>query len=71
MDWTHLLQDVTKSSRLSRAAVDFKVYDACGTQRGAVEREDLWPLDRLFYTAKEFYVRSELGGVCMIIREEG
>lgn len=34
-------------------------------------REDLWPLDMLFYTQREFRSRAEIGGVCMVIREEG
>jgi predicted nucleotidyltransferase len=34
-------------------------------------REDLWPLDLLCYTAKDFDTRADSGGVCMLIRNEG
>jgi hypothetical protein len=34
-------------------------------------REDLWPLDLLFYTSEEFESRADSGGVCMLIRDEG
>jgi len=34
-------------------------------------REDMWPLDLLFYTWEEFESRASSGGVCMLIRDEG
>ena len=34
-------------------------------------REDLWPLDLLFYTTEEFESRAKSGGVCMLVRDEG
>lgn len=34
-------------------------------------REDMWPLDLLFYTTEEFESRAQGGGVCMLVRNEG
>lgn len=34
-------------------------------------REDMWPLDLLFYTTEEFESRADSGGVCMLVRNEG
>lgn len=34
-------------------------------------REDLWPMDLLFYARKDFEQRANRGGVCSIIRAEG
>ena len=34
-------------------------------------RPDMWPRDLLFFTAEEFDRKSQVGGVCMIIVEDG
>ena len=34
-------------------------------------RTDLWPIDLLFFTEEQFQSRAEIGGVCMLIRDEG
>lgn len=34
-------------------------------------REDMWPLDLLFYTVDDFELRAGSGGVCMLVRNEG
>ena len=55
-------------------AIIFEDEDTVRRGREAVwgaEREDLWPLDLLFYSENEFHHRANGGGVCMIIREEG
>lgn len=55
-------------------AILFQSDDDLQRGRAAVrraEREDQWPLDLLFYTEEEFASRATIGGVCMIIRDEG
>lgn len=34
-------------------------------------RTDLWPVDLLYFTQEEFQARAKIGGVCMLIRDEG
>lgn len=37
----------------------------------ASPRTDFWPVDLLFYTEEEMQSRARIGGVCMLIRDEG
>ncbi|MFW5843663.1 MAG: nucleotidyltransferase domain-containing protein [Spirochaetota bacterium] len=37
----------------------------------ASPRTDFRPIDLLFFTEEEFKSRAEVGGVCMLIRDEG
>lgn len=55
-------------------ALVFADEQTMGKARKAVARSprtDLWPVDLLYFTQKEFRTRAEIGGVCMLIRDEG
>ena len=55
-------------------ALVFADEQTMGTARKAVARSprtDLWPVDLLNFTQDEFQARAEIGGVCMLIRDEG